>query len=131
MLDIFNAAVRLLVVVAGVVLIFVGARYAFMLFDTIYQGLGNPEGGAQLLEQWAQFLVRDMPGVEHSDGLRRAENVRVLAALIVGLGAVVLAWIALRIVVAGGQIVSLVTADERTTRKILHEVARQGRGAGQ
>jgi len=126
-MEFLNSLVKLLAVLAGILLILVGVRYAMLTFDAIYQGIQQPATAMRVFDEWAQFIVREMDDMAHNDTLRRVENIRIVAALIVGVAGFLLAWISIQIIVAGGKIVALITSDERTTRKILHEIVSQRR----
>jgi len=129
-MEFLNSLVKLLAVLVGILLILVGVRYAMMTFDAIYQGIQQPATAARVFDEWAQFIVREMDEMAHNDTLRRVENIRIVAALIVGTAGFMMAWISIQIIVAGGKIVALITSDERTTRKILHELVTQRHADG-
>jgi TRAP-type C4-dicarboxylate transport system permease small subunit len=126
-MEFVNSLVKLLAVLVGILLILVGVRYAMLTFDAIYQGIQQPATAMRIFDEWAQFMVREMDDMAHNDALRRVENIRIVAALIVGTAGFLLAWISIQIIVAGGKIVALITSDERATRKILHEIVTQRR----
>jgi hypothetical protein len=126
-MEFLNSLLKLVAVLAGILLILVGVRYAMLTFDAIYQGIQQPATAMRVFDEWARFIVREMDDMAHNEALRRVENIRILAALIVGTAGFLMAWISIQIIVAGGRIVALITSDERATRKILHELVTQRR----
>ena len=113
----------------GTGLVIAGSFYAIQLFDTIYNGLQNPATTTPVFEQWAQFMIQEMEGLEHNESIKRVENVRILATIIIGIGGLILAWIALQLVSAGAKIIALMTNDQ-VSRKLLQEMLKRNSSVG-
>ena len=119
-----DSITRFIAMLVGMGLVITGSIYAIQLFDTIYNGLQNPATTTQVFEQWARFMIQEIEGLEHNETIKRVENVRILAAFIIAIGGLMLAWIALQLVFAGAKIIALMTNDQ-ISRKLLRELLKR------
>lgn len=119
-----DSITRFIAMLVGVGLVITGSIYAIHLFDTIYNGLQNPATTTPVFEQWARYMIQEIEGLEHNETIKRVENVRILAAFIIGIGGLMLAWIALQLVFAGAKIIALMTNDQ-ISRKLLQELLKR------
>ena len=119
-----DSITRFIAMLVGTGLVITGSIYAVQLFDTIYNGLQNPATATPVFEQWAQFMIQGIEGLEHNETIKRVENVRILATIIIGIGGLMLAWISLQLVYAGAKIIALMTNDQ-ISRKLLQELLKR------
>ena len=119
-----DSITRFIALLVGMGLVITGSIYAIQLFDTIYNGLQNPATATPVFEQWARFMIQDVEGLEHNENLKRIENVRILATIVIGIGGLILVWISLQLVYAGAKIIALMTNDQ-ISRKLLQELLKR------
>ena len=119
-----DSITRFIAMLVGMGLVITGSIYAIQLFDTIYNGLQNPATTTPAFEQWARFMIQEIEGLKHNETIKRVENVRILATIIIGIGGLILAWIALQLVYAGAKIIALMTNDQ-ISRKVLQELLKR------
>ncbi len=124
-----DSITRFIALLVGTGLVIAGSIYAIQLFDTIYNGLQNPATATPAFEQWTQFMIQGIEGLEHNESIKRAENVRILATIIIGIGGLILAWISLQLVYAGAKIIALMTNDQ-ISRKLLQEMLKRNASFG-
>lgn len=121
---------RIAATVLGIVAIVIGLVYATRIFEAVYSNLRAPEGIEGLLDRWERVLGEEdltfaIGGEEHSFA-------RSAGIVVVGVGAMLLARVAMGIMVAGAKIISLTAGDREAVRKILtHAFGAAGKPPGQ
>lgn len=114
----------------GIVAIVIGLVYATRIFEAVYTNLRAPEGMEGLLEEWAAAVDEDdltfvINGEQHSFA-------RVAGIVVLGMGGIVLAWVAMGIMVTGAKVISLTAGDRDAVKKILtHAFGPAGKPPGQ
>lgn len=106
--------------VLGIITIIIGLVYAMRMFNLILGALGDPEGFQVKLEKWNVAVGGDelsivIAGVTY-------QCAQPVAILVLGIGAIVLAWIAMGFIRTGAKIISLtvpVLGDREAVKKIL------------
>lgn len=101
---------RFLAVVVGVVLIVVGIYHAIGLFSQIYDGLTQPAGLQAVIDDWALLIASDLGEYPHNETLNKAEHLRILALMVLGIGGTMLIWLTLVMIVAGSRILHVAAA---------------------
>ena len=109
---------RLLATLVGIVLIILGSVYAVKLFEAIYASIRNPAQMTGLVDHWTAMVGgEDAIDIKFAD--THVKGARVLAIIIVGAAAVLLAWLSLGITLAGARIISWTAGDRQAVKKIL------------
>lgn len=106
--------------VLGIITIIIGLVYASRMFALILGGLGDPEGFQINLEKWNTAVGGDELSVMIAGEVYHCAQP--VAILILGLGAIALAWIAIGFIRTGAKIISLtvpVLGDREAVKKIL------------
>lgn len=120
---------RIAATVLGIVAIVIGLVYATRIFEAAYSNLRAPEGIEGLLDRWEAAVDEDdltfnIDGERHSFA-------RVVGIVVLGMGGVVLAWLAMGIMVTGAKIISLTAGDREAVKKILtHAFGPAGKAPG-
>jgi len=113
-------AIRALTAVLGIVLILVGIVFVMRMFSVIFNNVQNPEAGGALIADWAEVLGGERLNVPLPEGV--FEVAPLAAALVVGMGGLVLAWISIGIVIAGAKLVSWRVTDREAMKRMLRTV---------
>jgi CelD/BcsL family acetyltransferase involved in cellulose biosynthesis len=108
---------RMCASVVGIVAVVAGLWLAVDLFSTIYGALRAPEAVRPLLEHWAETLGGDKLTIKVAD--QRYPLGTLAAAIVVGVGCCVLAWLALGVMLGGAKIIALTSSDREAIRRIL------------
>jgi len=108
---------RLVGALVGLVTMIIGLVLAFRVFGLIYTALQAPDGIAGLLHKWMEILDAERLTIRF--GKEGFIAGKVVVILLLGGGAVVLAWIAMGIMLAGAKIVSLTSGDLQAIKRIL------------
>ena len=123
----FVAVGRTLAGAVGVGILGTGLWLTIKVFFVIFGALKDPQGARPVVEEWAQTLGGDGLMVEIAG--TSLDVAKVLAAVLVGGAAFLLAFLALRIMVAGAKILQWVVSDRAALKRILREVRRDNRQA--
>jgi hypothetical protein len=102
----------------GIVVIVIGLACVLEIFNGIAGTLKDPERIQPLVTQWAETLGGDELDLSF-DKTQDYPVARVLAIALLGIGACVLAQLALTIMVYGAKIISFSSSDGRAVKKIL------------
>jgi hypothetical protein len=113
----FASAARLITTGLGIVVVVIGLFCAMKVFFGIYAVLNSPQQFQPVYQQWVELIGGEALSVP-IDG-KPFPLANLAAVLVLGLGALVLAWIALAIMLTGAKIVSWTTSDREAIKKIL------------
>jgi len=102
----------------GVLAIVIGLICVLNIFNGIFDTLKDPGRVEPIVEQWTETLGGDELDISFSD-TEDYPVARVLAIVLLGVGACVLAQLALMIVVCGAKIISFASSDRKAVKKIL------------
>jgi hypothetical protein len=112
------SAARLLTTGLGIAIVIAGLYCAIKVFFAIFVILNAPEQFQPLYRQWVDVIGGDALSVP-IDG-KPFPLANLAAVLVLGLGVMVLAWIALAIMLTGAKIVSWTTSDREAIKRILN-----------
>ena len=116
---------RALGALLGVIAIIMGLVYASRMFALIFDALHEPELFRSQLATWAAAIGGDELDLVIAGASYPVANV--LALLVLGVGALVLTWLALGLVLAGAKTVSWCLGDREAVKRILvHAFGRKG-----
>ena len=112
-----GSGLRLLASFVGIVAVVAGLVLAGLVFYTIYDNLTHPRDADRLISRWSDTLggddlVLEVRGQQYPAG-------ELLAVLVLGGGAAILAWLALGIMVTGAKVISWTASDREAIRQIL------------
>jgi len=120
---------RIAATVLGIVAIVVGLVYATRIFEAVYSNLRAPEGIEGLLDRWEQVLGEE--DLTFAIGEDEHSFARPAGIVVVGVGAMLLARVAMGIMVTGAKIISLTAGDREAVKKILtHAFGSAGKPSG-
>ena len=108
---------RLIAAVLGIVLIIIGLIYAVKMFSAIYTALQNPEDVQPLIDRWTAAIGAS--GLSFTIGENTYNIAKPFVVIILGIGSVVLAHIAIGLVIAGAKVISWTTSDREAVKRIL------------
>jgi hypothetical protein len=108
---------RLAATALGMLAIGFGIYFVVRVFVTVYGHLSNPAGFKPLLDEWVKTLGG--AGLDfHFDGKDYSTGA-VVAALLLGVGAILLGWLALGLTLTGAKIVSWTVSDREAVKRVL------------
>ncbi|MHC4531689.1 MAG: hypothetical protein ACYSXD_09035 [Planctomycetota bacterium] len=108
---------RLITAVLGIMLIIIGLVYAVKMFSAIYTTLQNPEDVQPLIDRWTVAIGAS--GLSFTIGENTYNITKPFVIIILGVGSVVLAHIAIGLVIAGAKVISWTTGEREAVKKIL------------
>ncbi len=112
-----GSGARLIATGLGILAIVIGLYCSTKIFFGIYDVLRNPEGFQAIHGQWIEAVGGKELSVQINGDEYPVANL--VAILVLGLGALVLAWIAIAVMVTGAKIVSWTSSDREAIKKIL------------
>lgn len=108
---------RLMATGLGIIAIFIGLYCSAKVFFGIHDVLTKPEGFQAIYQQWVEAVGGEDLSVQIGDDQFPMANL--VAIFVLGLGSLVLAWIAIGIMLTGAKIVSWTSSDREAIKKIL------------
>lgn len=113
----FLQLIRATVAILGIIAIIIGLTYATRMFGLIYTTLQAPEAFQVHLDTW----VAAVGGEELNIVVEGTTypGARVVAIIVLGGGAAILAWIAMGFIRTGAKTVSWILGDREAVKKIL------------
>ncbi len=116
----FREHLRILAGIIGMAAIVFGFVFAGKLFFAVKDALQDPAGLYPVVAEWEQVIDSEEMTAPVPDGEMPVG--RIVAIAIVGVGTVVLVWIALGFVTTGARVVSWVVSDYDATKKLASEL---------
>jgi len=110
-------AVRVGASILGLILIIIGLLYALRIFGGVYDAIRDPAGISGLITRWAEEFGGDELTVELRE--KQLPLARALGIAVLGVGAIILAWLALGVMLAGAKIISWTTGDREAVKSVL------------
>jgi uncharacterized membrane protein len=101
----------------GVIVIIIGLVYATRMFALVFTTLHNPEAFQAHLDKWVTAV-----GQEELDVVIAGTTyhcARVVAIMVLGGGAIILAWISMGVILAGAKTVSWTLSDREAVKRML------------
>lgn len=128
--DILASTTRLIATGLGIVAIVLGLSCSAKVFFAVHGTLTNPEGFDAFFQQWVDTLGGQELEMQ-IDG-RPYPIANLAAILVLGLGTMLLAWIAIGIMLTGAKIVSWTAGDKEAVKRVLDHAfgSRRPPGAG-
>jgi hypothetical protein len=107
--------IRAFVAVLGVIAVVIGILYAARTLHLIYSALSNPESLRSILDRWASAVGgKELDVVIAGDTYRAAG---VVAIVVLGAGAVVLAWMSMGLIMTGTKVVFWALGNRRAIKE--------------
>jgi hypothetical protein len=115
---------RLIATGLGIITIVVGLYCSTRIFFGILGVLNSPEGFQAVYQQWVNAVGGKELDIRIDEDPFPVANL--VAILVLGVGSLVLAWIALAIMLTGAKIVTWTSSDRQAIKKILKEAFGSG-----
>lgn len=119
-----SSVARLMAMGLGIIAIVIGLYCSAKVFFGIHDVLTNPEGFQAIYQQWVEAVGGEELSVQIDDDQFPVANL--VAILVLGLGSLALAWIAIGIMITGARIVSWTSSDREAIKKILRHTFGSG-----
>jgi hypothetical protein len=108
--------IRAFVAVLGVIAIIIGILYAARTLHLIYRALSSPESLRSILDRWASAVGgKELDFVIAGTTYHAAD---VVAIVVLGAGAVVLAWISMGLILTGTKVVFWALGNRRAIKEV-------------
>ncbi|MEW6354814.1 MAG: hypothetical protein AB1696_00695 [Planctomycetota bacterium] len=119
------STLRVAATILGIIAIVIGLLYAIKVFGAAFGALQDPDTIAPLLTKWQSAVGGN--GLTVIIQEKTYPIAPFLAVAVLGVGAILLGWIALGIMLAGAKIVSWTAGDREAVKRILaHALGSQG-----
>lgn len=103
----------------GIIAIIFGLSYATRLFAGIFSALRAPENCQALVDTWSAAVGGEQLDIVISGATYHCA--RIVAVVILGGGSMILAWLSLGLIAAGGKIVSWTLTDRAAIKRVLEQ----------
>jgi hypothetical protein len=117
--------IRAVGAILGVIAIVIGLVYATRIFAVVFSALHSPEAFQVHFDKWVTAV-----GGEELDiaiGGTTYHGSRIIALMVLGSGAFILAWISMGIIMAGAKTVSWTLGDREAVKRVLVHAFGQSR----
>jgi hypothetical protein len=127
-MDAFLRLIRAFVAVLGVTAILIGMLYAARTLHLVYSALSSPETLRSVLDRWASAVGgKELDFVIAGTTYHAAD---VVAIVVLGAGAVVLAWISMGLILTGTKVVFWALGNRQGIKKVPTRPFGRGSGPG-
>jgi hypothetical protein len=128
-MEALHQVIRAFVGILGVIAIIIGLLYAARTFHLIYSALSGPEAMHSIVARWASAVGEKEFDFVISGNTYHLANA--VAIVVLGGGAVVLAWISMGLILTGTKVVSWMVGERQAIKEILtHAFGPLGRPSG-
>jgi hypothetical protein len=123
---IVDGGLRVVATMLGFVVILVGLWMVLKIFGAVFEGVTAPQGMAPTFAGWVETVGGDKLKLTINGS--EIHLAPVLATVMIGGGALVLAWLSMGVMLTGAKIISWTSGDREAIKRILqHAFGPEGR----